>query len=390
MSEVYVELFDTTLRDGAQSLPNIHQFKKGNKPYIAEHIARLGVAAIEAGFPATPGDEEEVNKVAQSIGCSSVPVQVWRNGEHTGDKQHYPVIVGLSRTKHEDIEAAWRAVSGAIKPRIHTFISTDAEHMRAKFPGKRPDEVLRMGIAAVKYAKSISSENRNATVEFSAEAASTTDLQYLERTIKAAVDAGADIINVPDTVGQRDPLWMQSFYSKVLHWVHTINPVVTVSAHNHNDLGMAVANSISLVHAASRYAAITAHDVRVQLETTICGLGERAGNADIFPVLASIFKFSDQLEVPVNWISNPEKAVKTASAVMHAARLTVDRQNPIVGRDILVHRSGIHSDGVIKGGHSIYTPYNPRFWGHDSSAVHEDGRYQGKKGREHANRHSDE
>ena len=176
MSEaiVTVDIFDTTLRDGAQSLPEANQFPVGSKVEIADHLANLGIGVIEAGFPRTPGDAEEVMEVAKTVGSEEFQVQQWRNGVVVDDRMVTPVIAGLSRTTEEDVDAAWGSVQSAIFPRIHTFISTDAEHMEAKFPGKTPEEVLEMGRSAVRHAKQISSEHFGSSVEFSAEAASTT------------------------------------------------------------------------------------------------------------------------------------------------------------------------------------------------------------------------
>lgn len=379
---VEVTIFDTTERDGAQALPNNHQFPDGKKTEIAQHIAMLGIGVIEAGFPATPGDGEEVANVARTVGQTSYDVDVWENGERVDQVQRSPVITGLSRVAFSDIEATWDAVHVARRARIHTFVSTDPDHMRKKFPNKTPKEVLDMESRAVKFAKELVGEHPDATVEFSAEAASTTDAAYLERVVKEALAQGADIINVPDTVGQRDPMWMFEFYSKVIDWVVRTNPDATISAHNHNDLGQAVANTNMLVYAAAEYARTHDKTVRIQVETTVGGLGERAGNADVFPVVAGLFKFSPDMAVPVRWEFNPAKSVEVANTVMGYANLAVHPQSPVVGSDINKHRSGIHSDGVIKGGHRLYTPLDPTFWGHQDDAVHEEGKYQGKRGRE--------
>ena len=339
---------------------------------------------IEAGFPATPGDSAEVARVAKSVGQTTYDLSVWNSRGEVEQKKISPVIAGLCRTTPGDIGAAWEAVKDARRARIHTFVSTDPEHMAKKFPGKSPKDVLEMGRVAVEYAKRLTQNHSDGTVEFSAEAASTTDPRYLEQVIKAALVAGADVINVPDTVGQREPFWMQKFYAQVIDWVLKINPSATISAHNHNDLGLAVANTHMLVQAASDYAAQHNQKVRVQLETTLCGLGERAGNTDVFPLVAGLFKFCSDSSVLVSWRFNPARSVASAQDIMKQASYEVDRQSPVVGADTNVHRSGIHSDGVLKGGHTIYTPFDPTFWGHASDAVHEDGKYQGRRGREAA------
>lgn len=383
-ASVEITGFDTTLRDGAQSLPEKHQFPDGAKPEIAVKLAELGMGVIEAGFPATPGDAKRVTDVARTVGQTKYEVAAWENGELTGHKRRTPAITGLSRAKKSDIEATWRAVKDAKRSRIHTFISTDPEHMATKFPDRSPEEVLIMGKEAVRFAKELTDEHPDATVEFSAEAASTTDLTFLERVVKEALNEGAGIINVPDTVGQRDPFWMKKFYSKVIKWVMRTNPLATISAHNHNDMDNATANTMALVNAAVKYALIHDQTVRIQLETTVCGLGERAGNTDVFPAMANLHKFSPDMKVPVKWEFNPDRSVQTANEVMASAGLSVDRQSPIVGSDINVHRSGIHSDAVLKGGSELYSPHDATFWGHGETAVHEDGEYQGKRGREAA------
>lgn len=379
--EVHVAVFDTTARDGAQSLPNEHQFPAGSKEDITAEIASLGVNVIEAGFPRTPFDGEEVAVVAKTVGQHATEVRQWADGAETTRTARPPVIAGLSRIAFEDIEATWSAVQDAYYPRIHTFVSTSDFHRQAKFPGVSRKELLEKGQEAVIYAREISAGHPGASVEFSAEAASTTDMSYLERIVKMAVSEGVDVINVPDTVGERDPLWMYNFYRSVLGWATGENPYVTISAHNHNDLGNAVANTHMLVRAAADHAVETDSIVKVQLETTVCGLGERAGNADVFPVIAGLFKFAPEIaRARVRWQANPERAVQVAHSVMGYAGLAVDRQNPVVGSDIMRHRSGIHSDGVLKGGYEMYTPFDPQFWGHTASAIHEEGKYQGKAG----------
>lgn len=390
--EVHVTIFDTTARDGAQSLPEKNPFPVGSKPEIVERIAQLGVGVIEAGFPATPPQEghtgpteqEEVAETAKTIGQTPYTVTQWIGGEQIAVVNRPPVIAGLSRVTPGDIETTWEAIHAAQNPRIHTFVSTDDYHRQQKFEGVSREELIIMARNGVKHSKAISSAHTGATVEFSAEAASTTDMDYLERVIKTALDNGADVINVPDTVGQKDPLAMYRFYGQVIQWVMDVDPLVVISAHNHNDLGMAVANTVMLVQAATDYAVNAGKPVHIQAETTVCGIGERAGNADVFPFVAGLFKFAPEAPVPIRWQFNPGRSVETARTVMGIAGLEVERQNPIVGQDVIRHRSGIHSDGVIKGGHKMYTPFTPTFWGHPKNAIHEEGRYQGKAGRQAA------
>ncbi len=382
-AKVTIEMFDTTLRDGAQSLPEAKQFPAGAKPNIATKIASLGIGVIEAGFPRTPGDGLEVADVAQTVGNTHFEAAVWQDGDQINTVSRAPIIAGLCRTTREDIEAGWNAVQPAMRPRIHTFISTDPEHMAAKFPGKSPDTVLAMGVDAVKYARRVMNGRRDGSVEFSAEAATTTDMAYLERVVKSVIDHGVDIVNLPGTVDKRNPMWMYRFYAQALQWIAETNKNVVLSAHYHHDLGLSTASSLMLVQAAADHAERTGQEAKIQIETTICGIGERAGNTDVFPVMACLFQFAKEMPVPIVWEFNPSRSYQIAREVMAYGNMEVHRQNPIVGDDINTHRSGIHSDGVIKGGFGIYTPQDPRFWGHPTDARHEEGRYQGKAGRQH-------
>ncbi len=387
---VNIEFFDTTMRDGDQALPEENQFDVGDKEDIARTIAGFGVNVIEAGFPRTPGDAEEVRQVASTVGNQSFAVMDWQSealsgtweaNEFTGVTTRTPVIAGLSRTTVQDIDATWDAIQGAERPRIHTFISTDAYHMAKRFPGKTPDEVLRMGRDAIRMARQYTDAHSGGSLEFSAEAASTTDDEFSEIVVRMAVSEGIDILNMPDTVGQKRPLWMYKFYSRVLDWALAENENIVVSAHNHNDLGNASANSFAFVEAAADVAERRGKPVNIQIEGTFCGIGERAGNADLFTVMGNVFKYAGELAVPLRWQNNPETSVKSARTVMEFAGLDVDRQNPVVGSDIIVQRAGVHSDGVAKGDFWMYSPFDPRFWGHEFSVVHEDGKYQGAAGR---------
>lgn len=380
-SGIEIKIFDTTMRDGAQSLPEANQFPDGCKIAIAHELAKLGVGVIEAGFPATPRDKEEVMAVAETIGRLDYKVQSWA-GDSFSIVERAPVIAGLSRTVASDLEATWEAVAPADSPRIHTFISTDKKHIKAKFPGKSPKQVLQMGVEAVKIAQELSADHNGASIEFSAEAATTTKMPYLERVVRSIVSEGVNVFNVPDTVGEQEPFWMRDFYREVIGWVISENPDTAISAHNHRDLDMSTANSFALVKAAAEYSNQHNVKVKLQIETTICATGERAGNADVFPVVANIFKHAPKMPVPVNVEFNPGRSVHAANAIMAYAGLEVDRQSPITGEDTKVHRSGIHSHGVIKGGYTIYSATTPTFWGHSQDAVHENGKYQGQAGRQ--------
>jgi 2-isopropylmalate synthase len=382
--EVTIDLFDTTLRDGAQSLPDINQFPTGSKPELAEQIASLGINVVEAGFPVTPTDAEEVAAVANTVGRNHYRVHNFSTDGSGNQEFRAPIIAALSRAIESDIDITWQAIALARIPRIHTFIATDPKHMEAKFKGLSEDDIVKKVAKVVDHAKQVSANHPSAQVEFSAEAASTSNSQFLQRIVKEAVSHGVDVINVPDTVGQMNPFRMFFFYQKVIKWATSQNTDITISAHNHNDHGLAVANTLALVQAATEYADVNNIGLKLQLETTICGLGERAGNADIFPVVANLFKFAPDFAKTIHWQFNPSYSVDAARFILGKAGLEVPRQSPIVGEDVNVHRNGIHSDAILKGGFEMYTSFDPTHWGHRRKAVHEDGKYQGSKGREAA------
>ncbi len=406
-ARVNIAYFDTTLRDGAQSLPQHRQFRPGTKPIIAGAIAEVGIDVIEAGFPSTPKDFDPVMAVARTVGNNSYTVGKWRNGKPVGESTQTPRIAGLSPSTRDAIAKTYTAVSPAQRARLHVFIPTDAEHMKAKFKDKEPEDIFAMGRQAVAFATELAATHPDMDVEYSLEAWSTTETEVAERVIKDGLNSGATIINLPDTVGQVDPWSIRDMYKQAIGWVMQTNPYATISAHPHNDLGLAVANSQALVFAAADYSAESGKPVNIQLETTFCGVGERAGNADLFPIVAGIFKFSQQRKfpVPLEWQFNPNNAVSRAQTVLNETEsrmeriarlatmgiidfrpLLINRQSPIVGRDTNVHRSGIHSDGILKGGYRIYTSWHPTFWGHKNNAEHEDGDFQGTNGRLHLTR----
>src|SRR6185503_6996086 len=235
-----VKIFDTTLRDGEQS-PGI-SLNKQEKLEIALQLARLGVDIIEAGFPITsPGDFEAVQAIAREV--------------------HGPVICGLARTGKQDIEAAWNAVRDSERPRIHTFIATSDIHIERKLQTTRED-VKGQARAAVAYARELCDD-----VEFSPEDGSRSDIDFMAEVIQIAIDEGATTINVPDTVGYTMPEEYAEMFRRLYELVPDLRNVV-VSVHCHNDLGLAVANSLAGVTAGAR-----------QVECAVNGIGERAGNA---------------------------------------------------------------------------------------------------------------
>ena len=237
-----VMIFDTTLRDGEQS-PGC-SMTVDQKLRMAKQLERLGVDVIEAGFPiASEGDFESVKMVAKEI--------------------KHCTIAGLARTKKEDIDRAWDALKYARKPRIHTFVATSDIHLQYKLRKSR-DEILEMAVSMVKYAKTLTDD-----VEFSAEDAVRSDLDYLCRIIEAVIDAGAVVVNIPDTVGYSVPSEFGDIIRTLREKVKNIHQAV-ISVHCHNDLGLAVANSLAAIQEGAR-----------QVECTINGIGERAGNASL-------------------------------------------------------------------------------------------------------------
>src|SRR5438445_8301771 len=237
-----VLIFDTSLRDGEQS-PGI-SLNKQEKLEIAHQLARLGVDVIEAGFPITsPGDFEAVQAIAREV--------------------HGPVICGLARTVFQDIDAVWKAVKDSERPRIHTFIATSDIHIERKLQTTR-DDVKGQARAAVAYARELCDD-----VEFSPEDGSRSDIEFMAEVIQIALDEGATTINVPDTVGYTMPYEYASMFEELYRLVPDLRNVV-VSVHCHDDLGLAVANSLAGVTAGAR-----------QIECAVNGIGERAGNASL-------------------------------------------------------------------------------------------------------------
>src|SRR5947209_12117759 len=237
-----VRIFDTTLRDGEQS-PGI-SLNKAEKLEIAHQLARLGVDVIEAGFPITsPGDFEAVQAIAREV--------------------HGPVICGLARTVFQDIDAAWNAIRDAERARIHTFLATSDIHIKHKLQTTR-DDVKGMARAAVAHAKQYTDD-----VEFSPEDGSRSDVEFMAEVIQIAIDEGATTINVPDTVGYTMPHEYAGIFERLYELVPDLRKVV-LSVHCHDDLGLAVANSLAGVTAGAR-----------QVECAVNGIGERAGNASL-------------------------------------------------------------------------------------------------------------
>jgi len=302
-----VLIFDTTLRDGEQS-PGA-SMNVEEKLRVAFALERLKVDVMEAGFPiASPGDFEAVKLIA--------------------DRVRGVQVAGLARADFKDIDRAWDALKGGANPRIHTFLATSPIHMQHKLK-KSPDQVLEQAIAAVRHAAKYTSN-----VEFSAEDAGRSELDFLCRVIEAVIEAGATTINIPDTVGYAIPSQFGENIAKVMERVPNIGKV-TVSVHCHNDLGLAVANSLAAIQAGAR-----------QVECTINGIGERAGNTSLEEVVMSFKVRPDLLGFDTGVAA--EYIFPTSRLVSHVTGLTVQANKAIVGANAFAHESGIHQDGVLK------------------------------------------
>jgi 2-isopropylmalate synthase len=302
-----VKIFDTTLRDGEQS-PGI-SLNKQEKLEIAQQLARLGVDVIEAGFPiASPGDFEGVQAIAQEV--------------------EGPVICGLARTGHQDIDAAWNAVKDSGRPRVHTFISTSDIHIEHQLQTTRAD-VLGQARAAVAHAKQYLDD-----VEFSPMDASRADLEFTAEVVQAAIDEGAVTINIPDTVGYAIPQEFAAFLARLYELVPDLHRVV-LSVHCHDDLGLAVANSLAGIEAGCR-----------QVECSINGIGERAGNASLEEIAMLLHTREPSIGL---WTAiETTEIARTSRLVSRLTGYQVQPNKAIVGRNAFAHESGIHQDGVLK------------------------------------------
>jgi len=302
-----VQIFDTTLRDGEQS-PGI-SLNASEKLEIAHQLARLGVDVIEAGFPiASPGDFEAVQAIAREV-----------DG---------PVIAGLARAQAADIEAAFGAVRDAARPRIHTFISTSDIHIRHQMQNTRED-VLAQARAAVAHAKSFVED-----VEFSPMDATRADLDFTAQVCAVAIEEGATVVNIPDTVGYATPEEYAAFLRGLYERIPALKDVI-LSVHCHDDLGLAVANSYAGVQAGAR-----------QVECAINGIGERAGNASLEEIVMLLQTRSDVAGVTTG--VNTREIARTSRMVSRLTGYVVQPNKAIVGRNAFAHESGIHQDGVLK------------------------------------------
>ena len=303
-----VYIFDTTLRDAEQTPGAALNLEE--KLEIAHHLAKMNVDIIEAGFPvSSPGDFDAVERIANEV-----------DG---------PEICALSRIVEKDITAAWGAIKDAKKPRIHTFVGTSDIHVAGITRSDR-ETILKRTVDAVTYARSLCE-----TVEFSPMDAARTEPCYLFKVIEEAIDAGATIINIPDTVGYAMPSDFGKLIAEIFDSVGNIDDTV-VSVHCHNDLGLAVANSLEAIKNGAR-----------QVECTVNGLGERAGNTSLEEIVMAIRTRSDYFDGYHTSI-DPKEIVPISRRVSRTMGIPVQPNKAIVGANAFAHSSGIHQDGVIK------------------------------------------
>jgi 2-isopropylmalate synthase len=317
MTRPQVKFFDTTLRDGEQS-PGC-SMNLPEKLRMARQLDRLGVDIIEAGFPiASEGDFEAVLAIAREI--------------------RRPIIAGLARATREDILRAWQALSEAARPRIHTFLATSDIHLEYKLKITR-EEALAQARESVALARSLCDD-----VEFSPEDATRTDLDFLCAVVEAVIEAGASTINIPDTVGYTTPREFTRIIETIRERVRGIDRA-TISVHCHNDLGLAVANTIAAIEAGAR-----------QVECTINGIGERAGNASLEEIVMALHVRNDVM--PFATAINTAEIYPASQLLTEVTGVAVQPNKAIVGRNAFAHEAGIHQDGVIKNRltYEIMTP----------------------------------
>lgn len=301
-----IQIFDTTLRDGEQ-VPGC-QLSTEEKIVVARELEALGVDVIEAGFPiSSPGDFLSVVEISKAVS--------------------EPVICGLTRSKKEDIDVAAEALNHAKRKRIHTGIGSSDMHIKHKFRSTR-EQVLEQGVWAVKYAKA-----KGVEVEFYAEDAGRADLAFLAQMTEAVIAAGADVVNIPDTTGYCLPHLYGKRIEYLFNNVKNIDKAV-ISVHCHNDLGMATANTIAGIINGAR-----------QVEVTINGIGERAGNTSLEEVVM-ILKTHKDLNMYTDIIS--EKLYGMSQLISNMMRMPVQPNKAIVGKNAFAHSSGIHQDGFLK------------------------------------------
>lgn len=340
-----ISIFDTTLRDGEQSPgASLNLYEKLE---IAHQLAKLNVDVIEAGFPvSSPAQFDAVHAISSEVDV---------------------IIAGLSRANEKDIDAAFKSLQPAKKKRIHTFTSTSDYHILGKFGHEKygvsledkRKTILKMTYDSVKYAKSLCDD-----VEYSAEDAGRTDLVYLAEIIQAAIEAGANVVNIPDTTGYTFP---SEFGSKIKYLKDNVSNIedAVISVHCHNDLGLAVANSIASLENGAR-----------QIECTINGIGERAGNASLEEIVMALKVRHDLVnfdtEINTKEIYNSSKLVSGFTGIL------VQRNKAIVGENAFAHESGIHQDGMLKN-RDTYEIMTPELVGYPNTKIVL-GRHSGRHG----------
>ncbi|QDU26422.1 2-isopropylmalate synthase [Anatilimnocola aggregata] len=302
-----IKIFDTTLRDGEQS-PGC-SMNLQEKLEMAQSLVDLGVDILEAGFPiASPGDFESVREIANTI--------------------HGATICGLARCNDQDIDRAWEAVKGASDKRIHIFLATSAIHREFKLKMTR-EEIIERAIKGVKRGKAVCDD-----IEFSPEDAARTERDFLCQVVEAAINAGATTVNIPDTVGYTTPQEYGSVIALLKNRVPNIDKAV-ISTHCHNDLGLAVANSLAAVENGAG-----------QIECTINGIGERAGNCSLEEVVMALKTREDHYQCTTRIVT--PRLVPTSRQLSSITGLQVQRNKAIVGRNAFAHEAGIHQDGMLK------------------------------------------
>ncbi|PWJ45007.1 2-isopropylmalate synthase [Sediminitomix flava] len=322
----HVAIFDTTLRDGEQ-VPGC-KLNQSEKIEIALALEKLGVDVIEAGFPiSSPGDFTSVNEISKVIKNAT--------------------ICGLTRAVKKDIEVAAEALIPAVRPRIHTGIGTSDSHIFHKLRSSRED-IIERAVSAVKYAKRFVED-----VEFYAEDAGRTDNEFLARVVEEVIKVGATVVNIPDTTGYCLP---EQYGAKIKYLMENVNGIhkATISTHCHNDLGLATANSIAGVQYGAR-----------QIECTINGIGERAGNASLEEVVMIMRQHRD---MNVQTGIDSRELTGLSNLVSNRMKMPVQANKAIVGANAFAHSSGIHQDGVIKS-RETYEIIDPAEVGVDQSQI---------------------
>ena len=317
-SSSYVRIFDTSLRDGEQA-PGA-SMTSAEKLEVARALARLGVDVIEAGFPAaSPDDLAAVQAIAAEVGQAPVAGR---------PQAEPPIICGLARCTKNDIDAAWQGVQGARHPRIHTFLATSDLHLKHKLRMTRAEMKAR-AVEMVAYARSLCAD-----IEFSPEDAGRSDPEFLYEVLEAVIKAGATTLNIPDTVGYTMPDEFGALIAGIIQHTPGAKDVI-ISVHCHDDLGLAVANSVAGLRAGAR-----------QAECTINGIGERAGNASLEEIVMALRTRADKIGLQTG--IDATQLCRTSKLVSRSTSYPVPPNKAIVGGNAFAHESGIHQDGMIK------------------------------------------